>query len=217
MDGREVTSNWEALLSERVRTRRTRRGWRQVDVAQRMAEQGFDWTQPVVAAVEAGKRDCNLLELAGLTSVFVHHHDKGGVAGLLDLDDDEEGYAFEGCDPPAATREVTVEMSPGVRVELAVLLSAIRGGDQLAWGLRGGAPRLDWTATEDPMVIKLARALGISTGQVLKTSRRLWGREPQQERDRRLGDVSDVPARTVQARRGHITRAMTVELREELS
>jgi hypothetical protein len=79
---------------------------------------------------------------------------------------------------------------------------------------------------------KIARKLGLSPGAVVAASLRLWGRTLTEQRDRAVRDNVSVnrlareywagrdqdipPARTLQAARGHITRALVAVLREDL-
>lgn len=64
---------------------------------------------------------------------------------------------------------------------------------------------------------KAARAVGEPLPVVLAVSLALWGRTLGEERDERLGDTSGQPARTVQARRGRVTRNLYTELRDEIT
>jgi hypothetical protein len=57
-----------------------------------------------------------------------------------------------------------------------------------------------------------ARRLGIEPAQVRLAARVLWRRDFAQERDARVGEVSGLAQRTLQARRGHAARAMLAEL-----
>ncbi len=89
-------------------------------------------------------------------------------------------------------------------------------------------------AAEQDAELKAARKLGISARAVVDASVRLWGRTLTQERDRVLrenvkidnmareywtarGQQDLPPARTLQAVRGHITRALLGALEAEIN
>jgi hypothetical protein len=50
---------------------------------------------------------------------------------------------------------------------------------------------------------------------VLGLSLSLWGRILGEQRDHLLGDTSDMSQRTIQAKRGRITRGLLKQLRDE--
>lgn len=58
-----------------------------------------------------------------------------------------------------------------------------------------------------------AKRLSVEVPQVIFASRALWGHDFTDERDTRVGDVGDAAPETLQARRGHATRAMLADLR----
>jgi transcriptional regulator with XRE-family HTH domain len=58
-----------------------------------------------------------------------------------------------------------------------------------------------------------ARRLGLTAAEVARAARALWGRDFAAERDARLGGVSGLPPRSLQARRGLVSREMLAELR----
>jgi hypothetical protein len=209
---REVRATLGAVIGERVRIRRerrTKRGapWRQADLAQEMRASGLPWTQATVAAVEAGQRSLALEELAGLCGVFYRD-----LTALLSLDEGEEGLHFAG--ELWQPSQVVVELGRGRHMRWAGILESLREGAPLHIALLGGPSSLDWSnEPSDPMYVKAARALGVTVAEVEKASRKLYGRALPEERDRRLGEVEDLAPRTLQARRGHITRELLSELR----
>lgn len=71
-----------------------------------------------------------------------------------------------------------------------------------------------WLTETDESV---ATRLGITRDQAVETARELWGHTATQERDRRLGDTSAVPPRSLQGKRGAMTRALTAEIRAALA
>lgn len=87
------------------------------------------------------------------------------------------------------------------------------------------------SAAKQDAELKAARRLGVTPDTIVKTARKLWGRTLTEERDRLVGEnvamheyageywaghgqaSSDPrPRRTLQAVRGHISRALVVEL-----
>jgi hypothetical protein len=59
-----------------------------------------------------------------------------------------------------------------------------------------------------------AGRLGTSPVVLSVLAHRLWGRGLSAERDRRVAEQGQAPPRTVQARHGHITRALLAELQD---
>ncbi len=61
---------------------------------------------------------------------------------------------------------------------------------------------------------KAARKLGVTPRDVVSAAHSLWGRSLADERDRRVAEHAEhgSTSRTLQARRGHVTRALTTEL-----
>ena len=67
----------------------------------------------------------------------------------------------------------------------------------------------------DEVTIRAAKVLSVSSKVVADAAGRLWNRSLMAERDRRLQAETDVLG-TIQARRGHIVRALQEEIRSEL-
>lgn len=68
----------------------------------------------------------------------------------------------------------------------------------------------------DESVRKAARRLDMDPTILAGEARKLWGRPFIAEREQRLKSVIDEPARTRQARRGHVTRELVSELEAHL-
>jgi hypothetical protein len=64
-------------------------------------------------------------------------------------------------------------------------------------------------------MIPIFGVLGVEPLAVAKAARKLWDRSLTEERDRRL-ERRDATPRSVQALRGHVTRALIAELRGAL-
>lgn len=65
---------------------------------------------------------------------------------------------------------------------------------------------------QEETTAKAARRLGVDAFDVAVAAEQLWERGLAAERDARLGDTKGLPRRALQARRGHITRALLDEL-----
>ena len=202
--GRQVTAAWDVVVGERIRARRERRGWLQERLAQEMAAGGMAWQRGTVAAVEGGHRKVSALELVTVAGVF------GRPLGDFFLDDGGGGIPIRGevWNP----YDVIVEFGDAVPVRrpLGTIVESIRDGLGATEGITGG-PRLSGAAGVEADV-KAARALGIEVAELQALAAQTWGRSLEREREARV-DVEGVSARTVQARRGHVTRRLVEELR----
>lgn len=169
-------------LCKRLRAARERSGRRQEDVADDMRSLGYQWTKATVASVELGRRCVDREELHTLALVL--------DTSLLELED------FDFASPGGAviTREMMRASTTG------------ESPDDQTWLI---IPAKDWPNDAE---IKASARLGITTERLQKLASLVWGRSLSEERERRLGDVDDLPRRTVQARRGHITRQLLAEL-----
>lgn len=172
-------------LSERLRAARVSAGRRQEDVADDMRLLGFTrWTKATVAGIELGRRAITPEELSVLALV---------------LDRPEQDLRdFEFVTPGGAV--ITREM---VRAALT--------GDGMSDRTWVVDNEKDWP---DEAETKAAVRLGLTVEDLQSTAVTKWGCSLSEERDRRLGDISNTPRRTAQARRGHITRQLLAELAE---
>lgn len=178
-------------MASNLRRFRTEAGWRQADLAGHMAATGLGWTPNRVAQVETLRRPLTLLELATLCALFRRP--------LTELLAGEEEVDLPALDTMG---------------ESTTSLAWIRGA--LAQGASGqirppGAAAVAHVATDETR--KAAAKLGISTDRVEATAERLWGRSLRAERDYRAGDLSGMPSRSAQAKRGHVMRELLEELR----
>lgn len=98
--------------------------------------------------------------------------------------------------------------TPGGAVITRKMQSDAASGKGLASGAWVDAGR-DWP---DDAEIKAAARLGMPPEKLRSLAVSLWGHSLSQERERRLGDVAGLSQRSAQARRGHITRQLLVEL-----
>lgn len=194
-------------VGERLRARRELRGWRQEDVAHAMRTALHPWQRVTVAAVESGGRAISLTEQAALCGVFGR-----SWVDLLRLDEErgEVHLLLSGQFCPPST--VAIETAPGVWVRWETFLEALADGGRLEWGAVGGPGPVQPDETDR----KAARSLGISAEEVHRLGHDLWAAPLSAERDRILSADDNAPARSVQARRGHVTRALMQQLREEI-
>jgi hypothetical protein len=83
--------------------------------------------------------------------------------------------------------------------------------------LPDGVRKEAWDSSKGGAERKAARALGTLAGPIGPASYLLWGRSLTQERDARLSDgETRGSSRSMQARRGHVTRQLIIELRDFL-
>ena len=78
---------------------------------------------------------------------------------------------------------------------------------------RGAGRKVD-DAVRGSAEIKAAKKLGVKPQTIVETAKTLWRRTLSEERDARTGLAED--ARSLQARRGHISRELIEELRKEI-
>jgi 8-oxo-dGTP pyrophosphatase MutT (NUDIX family)/transcriptional regulator with XRE-family HTH domain len=79
-------------------------------------------------------------------------------------------------------------------------------------------PRDLWALERTPTDAErhAGRRLGVEPTVVKLSARALWGRDFEEERDARVGDTDQLEPRSLQARRGLVTREMLAEMRQML-
>lgn len=197
-------------LGQEIKALRERAGLRQEDVARAASAMGLDWSRSSIAALETGRRDLSAGELLLLPLV---------LRLALGLD-----------------RLEVSDLLPGDRAMIEVAEGAHLSAGQLRRLLAGHASDVDpgLVVTADAaetaaamVAVSLEHPLGAGEAErkaaarlnrpmimILLASYRRWGRSLTDERDRRLAEAVSERAkpRTVQAIRGHITRALLDEL-----
>lgn len=172
-------------MRENLRRIRGKLGWRQADLAEEM-HQRAGWTASTVAWVENGRRDISATELVWLCHVL--------EVGATELMQGAGHIAMEGTNHA---------------VPLAMLRRNVAGS-----GFAKRNPRRltadDAAARDDER--KAASRLGVTPDILRVAVFATYGRHLDQERNRRIGDVTGMSPRTVQAKRGHATRAIVAEL-----
>lgn len=182
----------DAVLAGQMRTALDERRLSREDFASRMRSLGFRWTGNRVTQVVTARRPMSLLEIAGVCSVL-----QVSVEELLLFADSK------------------VDL-PGGQVDVADVASALGGGDMWARKQATLAQMSAVFADHMDATVKAAKRLGVTTADVDAAARTLWGQTLAGERDKRVQPVEGETPRALQARRGHITRALLAELREQL-
>lgn len=168
---------------------RAARGLRQEDVAMSARDLGLGWDRATVAAIETGRRDITLTE--GFLLPHVLQEVIGHQVAVWELVDED--------------------------AKVAIGPETWMIGKHVRYALGADNPKEEWLAIQ-PVIWptdaerKAAIRLGMTPEAVMRRGRGRWGQSLDDERDQRLGDTSQVPARTVQARRGHLTRQLIAEL-----
>lgn len=219
------------LLGLGIRRRREQLGLRQEDAAQRFQVNGLPtWRRSTVAQVEAGTRRPSLGDLLLVAMAL-----ECDLVSLIPEDVKEPvDLSPNVAVPPALVRMLLADWDkfrelPGYEHPDEWLPRALERQRAVRERLR---PQLQMIRERSPRQV-IARDRRIAFGPateaevraadrlkveppVLKfASRILWDRNFEEERDSRAGD-GDVPPPTLQARRGHATRAMLDQLRDFL-
>lgn len=186
----------EHVIARTVAEMRTDRGWTQAQLAFEMRARGFMWATNRVAQLETLRRPVSLLEVIALAMVF-----NVPVKRLLDGDD-------------------WIALPDGGQVSLFVLREALTGDvPPLTRSVMSDASARD---QEDHLVDfedlrKMAAKLGLDVPSDLEAfAYRIFGLGFQNERARRLGDVSGLSKRSAQTKRGHVSRALLAEIADYL-
>ena len=191
----------DQVLGAEIRQRREGAGLQQDTLASLARNAGLDWGQSTISAIEAGRRQVSIGELAVFARVFSEatgRADEVAAGALL------------------PRRAEWVLLAPNVRGWLPAI-RAIYGAPvaDVLYSLDGpgraivpdrGLPAVNETDR------KVARALRVTPEAVAVTAVRLWGRTLAEERDARLGD----PAATAQ-KRGRVTRQLMAEVKPTLT
>lgn len=212
-----------AAVGRRVRDLRQEAGARQQDVAMAARRWGLAWSQSSVATLESGGRDLSLGEFAALLPTMSLVLGRTvNATDLLDGDDpvrltpdcvvpgglDDVWGTFIAERVPAATYQAPQSM-PAEAVDAATAARVHRMYETV-WRTRTrDYLSAESTATDDAEQ-KAARKLNVPAEWIAVAAHSIWGHGLTFERDR-LVDVeagSGADPRTVQARRGHVTRSL---------
>lgn len=241
-----VVDTWQVrvhdLIARGVAEARRRRGWTQEQAARAFRGKGLTaWRTSTVGSLEAGLRRPRLDEVLLMARALEvtldellpgddEHVDMGdgavmtprGIRELLKGGFDQfEKVPAESAPYESFPEDVVIEdlyrRSVSERERLDRLLQPItQWCDDHGFQLLHGDYRLALGTPADAER-HAARRLGVEPAQVKLASRVLWDhRDFGQERDARIGDTASLSPRSLQARRGLVTRDMLSELGEFL-
>jgi transcriptional regulator with XRE-family HTH domain len=177
---------------------RDRHGARQEDVAAAARELGLPWTQPVIAALETGRRRLDAEELVLLPLVLARC--LGRPVSLSEVL------------PAAAVSAGGVDLDPAA---VRGLLGGSPGDPEGAAALVLRAELEQALDAQEEALRRAARRLGVSPDALTTAAFGKWGHGLIPERDIRVETQAppDASRRTLQAIRGHVTRELLDELR----
>jgi hypothetical protein len=186
----------DAVVARQLREVLDTEVMRREDFAQQMRQLGFRWTGNTITQVVTGRRALSLLEAAGVCAALgVPLADFLGAEGEVKLPNYDKG------------------------IPVGDITEALRTGSG-SWGRRGLTAALFGSAQGEfeEADVKAAKRLSVSPAEIGQAAMHLWNRPLGAERDHRFPtDDLDFNApenrRTLQARRGHATRALIEELR----
>lgn len=227
MDQSTSTTTLPRLVGDNLRRVREDNGEESHDeTARQVQDYGLPWTRKVVAAVEAGERSVDLVELLLLSLVY---------------EKDLAWWVTSGGGQ--VSPHLIVELNDAVRVPQEVLHSALAGDSWHTWRdfhrwdtpsrrrLAESSSLEEWIVSgptvpsvlDDPVAVaatgvaeqKAARTLGMDAHELSELAHLCWGQSLTMERDARVADElpKDAPRRTRQAIRGHVTRELLAELK----
>ena len=203
-------------VGQQIRALRAQAGITQEDVAASARNNGLNWVRATVAAVELGRRELSCSELLLLPVAL---YGVGLRVELADLIPEKGQIEMSKYSPKA-----------GFPVSRTIEAGALR---QIVSGRACDAMRHLATTTLDKIarhapealaslgdsVVKAAGRLGVQPSVLTRTAMKLWGQSLSEERERRLAreDISESDPRSLQARRGHITRKLLAEIQDEIA
>jgi transcriptional regulator with XRE-family HTH domain len=184
------------VVGENLRALRIQTGDSQPEASRRLiARAGLHWTRANIAYIESGART----ESLGLDVVHA-------IAAAYDV---RPSVLFNG--------DGLVRYPGGFTVTREDLRAALDAGEvpRMQEPERDAEPSLGWATEADKA---LADRMEIPLETVIKAAQRLWdGRSLTEERDRRVADTSQPGfRRSLQARRGRVTRELVHELMPQL-
>jgi transcriptional regulator with XRE-family HTH domain len=193
------------LLARRLTAARKKAGMRQEDVADRAHHLGLQWARATVAQLETGRRELAVDEYLALPAIY--------------------GCTLEEF---LGSGQRLVQLLPNLTVSRSELTrstvgrrSSLRSTPVANRAFRGrhkGERASEFTSDSET---KAARKLfgGPQAGaRLADEAQRLWGRNFVAEREARVAEIA-VPgasARTLQALRGHVTRGLLTDLRQDI-
>jgi transcriptional regulator with XRE-family HTH domain len=221
-----VADTVEQAIGQEIRRRREAAGVGQSALAAAARQYGLPWTRATVAAIELGRKQLPLGEMATLSLALSEVLSEEGAGGRsLDLSD------------LIPTDERRVSAGPGLELPLRIVRSLLLPGEDDRRLDRAQGPREPIKVDVDRRALeaagdaeqKAAMALRVSPEALVKAAHDQWGRSLTAQRDRLVSIRTDPmlradPAeehrpgwpRRLQAIRGHVTRELLGELRPVL-
>lgn len=174
----------EHVIARNVTELRAERGTTQTDVAEAMRRIGFRWQANRVAQIETLRRPVALVEVVGLARVF-------GVPVFRLLSGEGE-----------------IDLPTGTTAPLAAIRAALAGEpiSPEEWQV---AERRN--AARDELG-KVGKRVDLGWEDLQRVSYAMWKMPFFTARELNLGDVSGLSKRSVQTKRGHVTRALLAEI-----
>lgn len=170
------------VIRDNLRQARVGLGWRQANLAEAMHSRA-GWTENTVAAIESGRRRVTAEEIGWLCTVL-----NVGAERFWAGDD-------------------AVRAAAGFTVPAHLIATAVAGKQVPRPNAIDESEAL---ARDDER--KAARKLGIEYLDLRALCQVTYGRRFHEERDARIADLDSRPARSLQAARGHASRAVLEEL-----
>lgn len=205
----ESTPTLGQVVGQNLRRLRTRENLTQADVTRRIFDMtGERWTPDQVSILENGKREGiafeDLLALAHTFGVPLAEFFDSGFVVVGGGDEDLATNFLARAGKFVVTLESVRRALHGDRVR-----SAFRSPDT-------STAVLEWLASQVEADKAVAERLGVDLQAVVNAAVTMWGHTLTEEREARLGDTSDVPPRTLQGKRGAMTRVLTAQIEAAL-
>jgi transcriptional regulator with XRE-family HTH domain len=202
---------FRALLGQRIRERRLELGKTQDELARHTWHVGLRFTRSVIDAVERGTRDLSVPETILLLAVAGLKLEDLATTQQVALDEDTSVGADELLGLASGARHTLSLAHAGASLTVNPATGAVS-----TRGPRSALASL--VRAYSDAEVKAARRLAVDPQVIAEASEKLWGRPLDEERDTRVQTQAepDATARTVQALRGHVTRALLEELRATL-
>ena len=204
----ELVPSVGQIVGQNLSRLRERERLTQADLTKRIFDRtGERWTRAQLSTLENGKRESiTLEELLVLAHTF-------GVR-LADLFD--SGVIVVAAGDEDLARNFLVNAGDFL-VTLEGIRAALEGGPVRAFARPDTARKVKtWLASQVEADKAVAERLGLDVKTVVDAAVTMWGHTLTEERDARLGDTGELPPRTLQAKRGAMTRVLTGQIEAHL-
>jgi transcriptional regulator with XRE-family HTH domain len=207
-DMRNASYPLHVIAGRRLREVRQTSLMTQDHIARAARALGLSWGRSSVAQLESGRRRLSAEELFLLPGVVAVAADLAGVPLI------HPGRLADFV-TPAANGRTQVELTDVVSLD-ASSVTALLDGDATATdsARKAAASSIAAAGVETEMERRLAAQHGLNVSELEEAAQVLWGRSLYEERERRIEASGD--ARSDQALRGHVTRALVAEILEHL-